>query len=78
MLSGSCGTLNFLPVIDGTGLTGSYDLRTNTVANPSGLPRTLTDQACEAISQLGLEFKRQTVSIQTYAIDFAERTPTEN
>lgn len=78
MLSGNCGTLNFLPVIDGTGLTGSYDLRTSTIANPNGLPRTLTDQLCEAISQLGLEFKRQKMPIQIYVIDSAEQTPTEN
>lgn len=78
MLSGNCGTLNFLPVIDGTGLTGTYDLKMETQANPTGLPRTAMDQQCETISQLGLEFKRQKLPIQIYVIDSAERTPTEN
>jgi uncharacterized protein (TIGR03435 family) len=81
MLSGSCGTLElpFGPVVDMTGIKGEYDLRMKTAPNPdSGGPRTLIDQVCEALPQLGLEFKREKVPVETYVIDSAERVPSEN
>ncbi len=80
MLSGVCGTLElpFGPVVDRTGLKGDYDLRVETVPNPDSGPRTLIDQYCEAAPKIGLEFKRETVPLDSYVIDSAEKTPTEN
>jgi uncharacterized protein (TIGR03435 family) len=80
VLSGACGTLDlpFGPVVDMTGLKGEYDLRMTTKPNPDSGPRTMLDQVCEALPQLGLEFKRQKVPIEMYVIDSAEKVPTEN
>jgi uncharacterized protein (TIGR03435 family) len=80
MLSGTCGTLEipFGPVVDMTGLKGEYDLRVETRPNPGTGPRPLNDQYCEAVRQLGLEFKRQKVPMDIYVIDSAERVPAGN
>jgi uncharacterized protein (TIGR03435 family) len=80
MLSGSCGTLElpFGPVVDVTGIKGEYDLRMKTVPNPDSGPRTLNDQLCEALPQLGLEFKHEKVPVEMYTIDSAEKAPSDN
>jgi uncharacterized protein (TIGR03435 family) len=79
-LSGVCGTLElpFGPVVDMTGLKGKYDLHLMTKPNPGSGPRTIIDQVCEALPQIGLEFKRQKLPMLTYIVDFAEKVPSGN
>jgi uncharacterized protein (TIGR03435 family) len=81
-LSGMCGLLDFLPVIDGTGLKGEFDVRIRTpdfpTPDPDGGRRSIYDTYCEVAPQIGLEFKRQKVAIDIYVIDSAEKMPTAN
>lgn len=65
------------PVLDKTGLTGSYDLKLDFSPDPS------TDSALPSIftalqETLGLKLEPQKIPVQVLVIDRANRTPTEN
>ena len=68
------------PVLDETGLTGSYDFQLNLAAEPGGNPATGTsgESVFTAIEeQLGLKLESRKAPIGVLVIDHVER-PSEN
>jgi uncharacterized protein (TIGR03435 family) len=65
------------PVIDKTGLTGSYDFKLSYA--PTNDPDSSLPSFFTAVQdQLGLRLEPQKVPVETLVIDHVDRTPTEN
>ena len=65
------------PVMDKTGLTGSYDIKLDFSPDPS------TDDSLPSIftalqDTLGLKLEPQKIPVEVLVIDTVNRTPTEN
>ena len=70
-----------LPVIDVTGIKGSYDFLLNTRRKtPTGLPvwTNIPILSLAIQEQLGLRLEKRTAPVDVVIIDRAERVPTEN
>ncbi len=79
MMSYLCLSMDRLPVVDETGITGEFDLRIDRVPPWGTLPgpRVPFDDICENVSQLGLELKAKREPLRFVVIDHIER-PTGN
>jgi uncharacterized protein (TIGR03435 family) len=77
-----------LPVVDMTGLTGSYQVSLDFGARtPGGPPATLGEapdpdptagSLLESLHKLGLNLDRRNESVEKFIVDSADRVPTEN
>ena len=64
------------PVIDGTGLTGNYDVSFRFA--PLEDTESTAPSIFTAVSELGLELEKSSVPLQVLVIDHIDRFPTEN
>lgn len=69
--------LDYHPVVDTTGLTGKYDLSFS-YAPPLATDSTLPSLWSILKDNLGLEFVKKSISVQTLVIDSVDQTPSEN
>lgn len=77
LLSGKCSSAGRSPVINATGISGEFDLRTHTEPHP-GFDGTMFGPICDALPQLGLKLEKRRVPVTTYYIDSAARQPDED
>jgi uncharacterized protein (TIGR03435 family) len=62
------------PVVDATGLTGSYSVRIETWTNPDVPGGTIFD----AVEKLGLKLEPRKLTVETVVVDTVSKTPTAN
>jgi uncharacterized protein (TIGR03435 family) len=65
-----------IPVIDKTGLTGTYDIRIEIKLDPGADPFITWQRALQ--DQLGLKLESQKAAVEVLVIDHVEKVPSEN